>query len=92
MNTPRALDSILDEVIAWSSPPTLEKGEFTVKNYIARLEATKGVTLSKGAARGRLDYQVDQGHLAKRIVSQGTTRVAAYRVIKEDKVDITHPS
>ena len=62
-------------------------------DYIARLESTKGITATEGAARARLNREVKAGRLTKRPVVLGGTRRNAYKVVPPSKeVDITSPS
>ena len=77
------MDDILDEVIAWSAPLPLQPHEFTVKQYVTRLEEQTGETVSVGAVRGRLDILIAKGELTKRDVIHDGTHCNAYSFPKK---------
>jgi len=77
------LNSILDEIIAYSASPPLAEDEFTVPDYIARLEETKNTTIDESTARKHLKTQVKAGRLTVRPVTIDGVRRNAYRPVEE---------
>lgn len=62
-----------------------EDGEYTVKEFIAKVKAEAGVTLKRTTARDRLDALVAAGKLTKRLVylEESRSTVCLYRPVEE---------
>lgn len=86
------LESILDEIIAYSTSPPLAEGEFIVLDYISRLKETKGIAIDESTARKHLNVQVRAGRLTRRQKAIDGVRRNIYRPVSQDEVDITTPS
>lgn len=67
----------IDEIIALNGPDLPPPGSFTLKDYVDRLKETRDVTLSRPAARDRLNALVTKGVLGTMLalVNRRETRV-----------------
>jgi hypothetical protein len=79
-------DGILDEVIAWSFPQPLQPNEFTVRQFVARIEQTTGKVVSSSSARHQLEKLIAMGKLKKRPIVYDGTPCNAYSYTQSEGI------
>lgn len=72
---------ILDEIIEYSLVPSIEPDEFTVYDYLDRLEERGLEKPARCTVRSRLDRLVEAGKLSKRRALRDGKVYTAYRQI-----------